>query len=181
MHYFRPTCCSALQPRKADNAELVGAAERALGSRIKAATAATCSAPRVQVSPIQCGGKNAKSSGDKRDHDDVCWHQTAPSVLSEEAWCGGANESFDPNQMGVLKGVTSTALRGRLYSIVCRQRRKHSASSFDMAHSLKVAARCRSIRQDSHKSDSMSVWLWRNPGRRSGAGVDWSRLRPAFE
>ena len=38
--------------------------------------------------------------------------------------------------MGVLKGVTSTALRGRLYSIVCRQRRKHSASSFDMAHSF---------------------------------------------
>jgi hypothetical protein len=35
----------------------------------------------VQVSPIQCGGKNAKSSGDKRDHDDVCWHQTAPSLL----------------------------------------------------------------------------------------------------
>jgi hypothetical protein len=35
----------------------------------------------VQVSPIQRGGKNAESSRDERDDDDLCWHRTTPSVL----------------------------------------------------------------------------------------------------
>jgi hypothetical protein len=71
-----------------------------------------------------------------------------PRFSAREHDVGGANESFDPNQMGVLKGVTSAAPARSPNSIVCGQRRKHSASSFDMAHSLKVAARERPIPQD---------------------------------
>ena len=77
-----PICCSALQSHRAGSAESAIAAERALGPQPRRLFAQPA---RVQVSPIQRGGKNAKSSGDKRDHDDVCWHQTAPSVLCEGA------------------------------------------------------------------------------------------------
>jgi hypothetical protein len=69
----RPTCCSALQCRKAGNAEAAAAGERALRPQLKA-DALPGQPARVQVRPIQSGGKNAEGGGHEDDDDGIHGH-----------------------------------------------------------------------------------------------------------
>lgn len=36
---------------------------------------------RLHVSPVQCGGENAKSSRDECNHNDLCCHRMTPLLL----------------------------------------------------------------------------------------------------